>query len=91
MKTLEQEAKEYALVQNNFKGLYELDLSEARKYSYDDFLAGTNSKWVQAEKIKAQIEVLTGLYQNSYIKSGREFWKKKFEELEQQHRQLEDE
>jgi hypothetical protein len=87
MKTLEQEAQEH--FDNNIfcDGItpFEEDISKRC------FIAGANSKWVQAEKIKAQIEVLTGLYANSYIKSGREFWKKKFEELEQQHRQLEDE
>jgi len=80
MKSLEQEAEEYA------KTLVGIDV-HAKK----DFIAGANSKWVQAEKIKAQIEILTGLYENSYIKSGREFWKKKFEELEQKLKQLEDE
>jgi len=47
MKSLEQEAEEYA------KTLVGIDV-HAKK----DFIAGANSKWVQAEKIKAQIEVL---------------------------------
>jgi hypothetical protein len=40
---------------------------EANKYAEDNicytdqFIAGANSKWVQAEKIKAQIEVLENL------------------------------
>ena len=85
MKSLEQEAEEYAEKENaGQKGQF-FDFAKL------DFIAGANSKWVQAEKIKAQIEILTGLYENSYIKSGREFWKKKFEELEQKLKQLEDE
>jgi hypothetical protein len=46
MKSLEQEAEEYA------KTLVGIDV-HAKK----DFIAGANSKWVQAEKIKAQIEI----------------------------------
>jgi hypothetical protein len=43
MKTLEEEAAEWA----------------RRNIQWSDgFIAGANSKWVQAEKIKAQIEVL---------------------------------
>lgn len=84
MKNLEQEAEEYSQSYDEC----DIWLQGAAKECY---IAGANSKWVQAEKIKAQIEILTGLYENSYIKSGREFWKKKFEELEQKLKQLEDE
>lgn len=52
MKTLEQEAEEYAEKENaGQKGQF-FDFAKL------DFIAGANSKWVQAEKIKAQIEVL---------------------------------
>ena len=47
MKNLEQEAEEYA------KTLVGIDV-HAKK----DFIAGAHSKWVQCQKIKAQIEVL---------------------------------
>jgi hypothetical protein len=54
MKTLEQEAQEY--FDNNIfcDGItpFEEDISKRC------FIAGANSKYVQAEKIKAQIEVL---------------------------------
>lgn len=80
MKTLEQEAEYYAQ--------YSEEIADRIARAYR---AGANSKWVQAEKIKAQIELMKELYENSYIKSGSEFWKKKFTELEQQLKQLEDE
>jgi hypothetical protein len=58
MKTLEQEAKEYANIPLN------RDIDSEERYfndsvrEYDSFIAGANSKWVKAEKINAKIEGL---------------------------------
>ena len=46
--TLEEEAREYA---NKYT-------EDSYFQAHESFLAGANSKWVQAEKIKSQIEVL---------------------------------
>lgn len=82
MKNLEQEAKEYSVEQNKLKGFY-VDLDESKVYSQKDFIAGANSKWVQAEKIKAQMECLNRAkdldIQTVYL------------ELKKQLKQLEDE
>lgn len=59
MKTLEQEAEEYS--RNEWEDLYsQIGITGAERgwETKDDFIAGANSKWVQAEKIKAQIEIL---------------------------------
>jgi hypothetical protein len=86
MKTLREEADTYS--DNQLKNL----VNKSSKFEcMNNFIAGANSKYVQIEKIKAQIELMKELYENSYIKSGSEFWKKKFIELEQQFKQLEDE
>ena len=55
------------------------------------FIAGANSKWVQAEKIKAQIEILKsiGTVHDESCMSQRV--RDKIRELEQQLKQLEDE
>ena len=56
MKTLEEEAEEYSDYKNDY-----VPVSFGDKFNPTtkrDFIAGANSKWVQAEKIKAQIEVL---------------------------------
>jgi uncharacterized membrane protein YgaE (UPF0421/DUF939 family) len=52
MKSLEEEARKYATEGNGI-------LVNKRK---EHFIAGANSKWVQFEKIKAQIEVLKEAY-----------------------------
>ena len=51
MKTLEEEAKEYT---NNEKW--------GTNQDYRAFIAGANSKYVQIEKIKAQIEILETIH-----------------------------
>jgi len=51
MKTLEEEAADYAE-----------NVSNLVPGPYIDFIAGANSKWVQAEKIKAQIDILNSFY-----------------------------
>ena len=50
MKTLEEEAADYAE-----------NVSNLVPGPYIDFIAGANSKWVQAEKIKAQIEIVKAI------------------------------
>jgi hypothetical protein len=52
---------------------------------YDGFIAGANSKWVQAEKIKLLIEYLTEAYNKKHNILNTII------ELEQQLKQLEDE
>jgi len=47
MKTLEEEAADYALT-----------VCDVTPGAYTDFIAGANSKWVEVEKIKAQIEAV---------------------------------
>jgi hypothetical protein len=75
--TLEQEALNYA---NRFgTPLHEVKRAMA-------FVASANSKYVQAEKIKAQIELL---YQARIAPIT--WFDQKMEELEQQLKQLEDE
>jgi len=49
MKTLEEEARNVLKEKEKVGYSYEY---------YDGFIAGANSKWVQAEKIKAQIDIL---------------------------------
>jgi hypothetical protein len=80
MKTLEQEAEEY--FDNNIfcDGItpFEEDISKRC------FIAGANSKWVQAEKIKAQIDIL-----RKHRFSGEEKFSDSIEELEQQLKEFE--
>jgi hypothetical protein len=79
MKSLEEEAEEYA---ENYDEC-DIWLQGAAKECY---IAGANSKWVQVEKIKAQIDIL-----NKHRLSGEEKFSDTIEELEQQLKQLEDE
>jgi len=75
MKTLEEEAAEWA----------------RRNIQWSDgFIAGANSKWVQAEKIKAKIELMEMLDERIYKKSGSRFWNETYRNLQQQLKQLED-
>lgn len=76
MKTLEEEAADYAE-----------NVSNLVPGPYIDFIAGANSKWVESEKIKAQIDALSDIRNSETI-----FWvDSKIEELEQQLKQFEDE
>ncbi len=53
MKTIEEEAEQH------WDMTYMMAKDESIKpYVVNDFIAGANSKWVQAQKIKAQIEIL---------------------------------
>jgi hypothetical protein len=51
MKTLEEEAQEF-------------EDTNYLPHDRDIFIAGANSKWVQREKVKAQIEILTLIQSN---------------------------
>lgn len=79
MKTLEQEAEECRKI-----------FLEGNINIYDTFIAGANSKYVQREKIKAQIEVLT-LHTEHPTKPGykRHDILNKIKELQQQLKELE--
>jgi hypothetical protein len=57
MKSLEDEALEYSGIDPDEL----IDLGDDRVRVAGHFIAGANSKWVQAEKIKAQIGVLKEL------------------------------
>ena len=89
MKPLEQEAEEY--FDNNIfcDGItpFEEDISKRC------FIAGANSKYVQIEKIKAQIEIYQSLLDQCENHNAAicKYMIKKRDVLEQQHRQLEDE
>lgn len=94
MNTLEQEAEEYA---RKVWGVYYDDqhpdvaiIKTNGESSLDDFIAGANSKYVQREKIKAQIEVLT-LHTEHPTKPGykRHDILNKIKELQQQLKELE--
>ena len=73
MKTLEEEAQEFE--DGNYMTATDKDV----------FIAGANSKWAQAEKIKALIEYLTEAYNKKYNILNTII------ELEQQLKQLSDE
>jgi hypothetical protein len=91
MKTLEEEAEEYFSKDNGLYCAYSVKnkedeftsvVSEVRAI---DFVK--ESKWVQAEKIKAQIDVL----KNVVSKIGHyDILRKDIEDLQQQLKQLED-
>jgi hypothetical protein len=82
MRSLEEEAEEYADYKNDY-----VPMSFGDKFNSTtkkDFIAGANSKWVQAEKIKAKIE---GLYLASNDAIGISY---RIMELDQQLKELED-
>lgn len=62
---LEQEAEEYAWKKKN-PFSKEILVNELVLSSKTDFIAGVSSKYVQIEKIKAQIEVLKELEPSDY-------------------------
>jgi hypothetical protein len=82
MKSLEQQAEEYFEYNIFCDGItsFEEDISKRC------FMAGANSNWVQAEKIKAQIELL---YQARVAPIT--WFDRKMEELEQQLKELKNE
>jgi hypothetical protein len=82
MKNLQQEAEEYAQKVNiNLVGKR---IQHKDKNSVEDFMAGAKSNWVQAEKIKAQIDIL-----RKHRLSGEEKFSDTIEELEQHLREFE--
>ena len=90
MKKLEEEAEQYADFSNDYVPLSFGD--KFNKTTKRDFIAGANSKWVEAEKIKAQIEVLkmTHLRSIEGIYNTDNTIVFTINELEQQLKQLED-
>jgi len=78
---LNKEAEEYV------KNLFGKDLEQPFKAeiydAYSDFIAGANSKYVQAKIIQAQMDILK--------RTSSERWTDIFEELQQQLKQLENE
>jgi hypothetical protein len=59
MKALEQEAEEYS------QSYDECDIW-IQGVAKECYIAGANSKWVESEKIKAQIEILEGVNGDYY-------------------------
>jgi hypothetical protein len=82
MKTLEQEAKEYA-IELLSKMVDRKTAVILESYAQTDFIAGANSKWVQSEKINAKIE---GLLLANDNPSGIFY---RISELEQQLKEIE--
>ena len=82
MKSLEDEALEYAGIDPDEL----IDLSDERVPAAGHFIAGANSKWVQAEKIKAQVEVLEKVFNDRNGNVNNQIYT-----LRQQLKQLEDE
>lgn len=87
MKTIEEEAEQH------WDMTYMMAKDESIKpYVVNDFIAGANSKWVQAQKIKAQIEIL-----ESHIEHPRKTGYKRHDiidtikKLNKQLKELEDE
>ena len=83
MKTLEEEAKEYA-IELLSKMVDRKTAVILESYAQTDFIAGANSKWVQAQIIKAKIEGLLLANDNG---SGIMY---RIEELEEQLNELEE-
>jgi hypothetical protein len=92
MKTLEEEAEEYSDYKNDY-----VPMSFGDKFNPTtkrDFIAGANSKWVQAEKIKAQIDILKLAHLRLSVEGidkADDTMVFTVNELEQQLKQLEDE
>jgi hypothetical protein len=91
METLEQEAEWYARYECG--ELYEVSLYHNKAHTYGssatkDFIAGANSKYVQRDRVKAQIEVLEELIKKEHSDN---FWalENKRLELLQQLKELE--
>lgn len=79
MKTLEEEAKNWIENTNEFKSVL------------NGFIAGANSKWAQAEKIKAQIEILNKLQVHFQDGIGFEVFESYMEPLQQKLKEIENE
>lgn len=93
MKSFEEEAIEYVINHGGNKPETFTDEQIGRLHGYID---GANSKWVQAEKIKAQMDILNSFYYGDDLKDKdimkfySELHAELTEELEQQLKELED-
>jgi hypothetical protein len=91
MKSLE-EAEEYSDYKNDYAPMSFGD--KFNPTTKKDFIAGANSKWVQAEKIKAQIDILKLAHLRLSVESINKtdnIIVFTINELEQQLKELEDE
>lgn len=90
MKSLEVEALEYVGINPDEL----VDLGDKRIKDAGHFIAGANSKWVQAEKIKAQIDILKLAHLRLSVEGidkADDTMVFTVNELEQQLKELEDE
>jgi hypothetical protein len=85
MKTLEQKAEEYVAQACDDCDIWVQIIAE------ECYIAGANSKWVQAEKIKAQIDMLKSIGTVHDERCMSQRVTDKIKELQQQLKQLEDE
>jgi hypothetical protein len=88
VKSLEQQAEEYfPLLDTTNDRTGEIEEENLQILGHRrSFIAGANSEWVKAEKIKAQIDIL-----NKHRLSGEEKFSDTIEELKQQLKELENE
>lgn len=77
---LEQEAEEYAWKKKN-PFSKEILANELVLSSKTDFIAGANSKYVQIEKIKAQISILEWVNENGFLEMEIEKFQQKLKQL----------
>ena len=91
MQTLEEEAQEYFSKDNGLYCAYSVKNKEDKFTSVVSEVRAIDfvkeSKWVQAEKIKAQIEA----FEDANIVWENSLFREKISELKQQLKQLEDE
>jgi len=91
---LQKEAEDHVKTKYSFIITKETDLRDVAVciVAIEDYIAGANSKYVQAEKLKAQIEVLKELKdENELDRSIVPACHSKIKELKQQLTQLENE
>lgn len=95
MQTLEEEAQEYFSKDNGLYCAYSVKNKEDKFTSVVSEVRAIDfvkeSKWVQAEKIKAQIEVLKEIISSGYkFRNALEESENKLSKLQQQLKQLEE-
>jgi hypothetical protein len=99
MKSLEEEARIHANLKEGFDYAEESYYQPTKINAYRSFQDGANSKWVQTEKIRAQIEAAHSISTNIVLHNFRDIKsykeeKNKIEDyinnLKQQLKQLED-
>jgi hypothetical protein len=92
MKSLEDEARIHANLNEGFDYAEESYYQPTKINAYRSFKDGAKSKWVQAEKIKAQIEVIKEIISSGYkFRNTLEESENKLSKLQQQLKELEDE